>query len=160
MVRLIRAMTAQSQQYAEAVRRLVVLPRTDLVALGFVADRTRDGDPPTLREVGQHLHLSPSAVTALVDRLEAVGHVRRQPHATDRRKTCVSITEHAARVSSDAFAPLTDEIRGALSTHSPAELALVASVLEDVTAAMSRACSEIIDDPAAERVEPAPPERG
>lgn len=143
VVRLIRSMTAQSQQYADAVRKLVELPRADLVALGFVADRTRDGDPPSLGELAEHLHLSNSAITALVDRLEGVGHVQRQGHPKDRRKTCVSITEHAAQVSSAAFSPLSDEIRQALSGYSSHELALVSQVLTEVTHAMSRACENI-----------------
>lgn len=46
----------------------------------------------TQRELSQVLRCTPRNVTDLVDTLEATGLVVREPHATDRRATLVSLT--------------------------------------------------------------------
>ncbi|PRY34381.1 MarR family winged helix-turn-helix transcriptional regulator [Umezawaea tangerina] len=46
-----------------------------------------------MRVMGERLQLHPTSVTNIVDRLEADGLVRRNPHPTDRRTTLVEITE-------------------------------------------------------------------
>lgn len=46
-----------------------------------------------MRVMGERLQLHPTSVTNIVDRLEADGLVKRQPHPTDRRATLVEITE-------------------------------------------------------------------
>ena len=51
--------------------------------------------PMTQQSLATHLEVSPRNVTALVDALEAGGHVHRSPHPTDRRATIVSLTEAA-----------------------------------------------------------------
>ncbi|GAA1355527.1 MarR family winged helix-turn-helix transcriptional regulator [Saccharothrix algeriensis] len=65
-----------------------------LVLLTFA----RTGSLP-MRVMGERLQLHPTSVTNIVDRLEADGLVRRNPHPTDRRTTLVEITEagHARR---------------------------------------------------------------
>ncbi|WP_433264407.1 MarR family winged helix-turn-helix transcriptional regulator [Actinosynnema sp. CS-041913] len=59
-----------------------------LVLLTFA----RTGSLP-MRVMGERLQLHPTSVTNIVDRLEADGLVRRNPHPTDRRTTLVEITE-------------------------------------------------------------------
>ncbi|MEV0680284.1 MarR family transcriptional regulator [Actinosynnema sp. NPDC050436] len=65
-----------------------------LVLLTFA----RTGSLP-MRVMGERLQLHPTSVTNIVDRLEADGLVRRNPHPTDRRTTLVEITPdgHARR---------------------------------------------------------------
>jgi len=46
-----------------------------------------------MRVMGERLQLHPTSVTNIVDRLEADGLVRRNPHPTDRRTTLVEITD-------------------------------------------------------------------
>ncbi|MET4159600.1 MarR family transcriptional regulator [Agromyces sp. PvR057] len=53
------------------------------------------GGPMTQQALASSLEVSPRNVTALVDALEAGGHVRRAPHPTDRRATIVSLTDAA-----------------------------------------------------------------
>lgn len=58
-----------------------------LVLLAF----SRRGRLP-MGKMGQRLMIHPTSVTNIVDRLEAQGFVRRQPHEHDRRTTMVEIT--------------------------------------------------------------------
>ncbi|HBK47038.1 MAG TPA: MarR family transcriptional regulator [Xanthomonadaceae bacterium] len=49
--------------------------------------------PCTANELAQALDQTPSAVTRLLDKLEALGAVRREPHAQDRRALQIVMTE-------------------------------------------------------------------
>ncbi|AMJ55738.1 MULTISPECIES: MarR family transcriptional regulator [Stenotrophomonas] len=49
--------------------------------------------PCTAAELGQAINQVPSAVTRLLDRLESLGAVRREPHAQDRRALQLVVTE-------------------------------------------------------------------
>jgi DNA-binding MarR family transcriptional regulator len=53
---------------------------------------TRAGSLP-LGKVGARLQVHPASVTNLIDGLEQLGCVRREPHPTDRRTTLAMITE-------------------------------------------------------------------
>ncbi|MEI8080033.1 MAG: MarR family transcriptional regulator, partial [bacterium] len=46
-------------------------------------------------ELARRLQLTTGAVTALVDRLEASGHVARAPHPSDRRRIVITRTQKA-----------------------------------------------------------------
>jgi DNA-binding MarR family transcriptional regulator len=55
-----------------------------------------------LSKVGSRLQVHPASVTNVVDRLEAKGLVRRQPHPTDRRATLAEITDEGRRLALSA----------------------------------------------------------
>ena len=57
---------------------------------------TREGRLP-LGKVGDRLQVHPASVTNTVDRLEADGYVRREPHPTDRRTTLAVLTAEGRR---------------------------------------------------------------
>lgn len=44
-------------------------------------------------EVGRRLQVTSAAITQIVDRLAQRGHVEREPHPTDRRRTLVRLTD-------------------------------------------------------------------
>jgi DNA-binding MarR family transcriptional regulator len=48
--------------------------------------------PCTAGALAQALHLSPSAVTTVIDRLERIRYVRRTPNPDDRRQAVVGLT--------------------------------------------------------------------
>lgn len=49
--------------------------------------------PMTMSDLGSRIPLSRAAVTALTDRLEALGYVQRTPDLNDRRRTVLSLTQ-------------------------------------------------------------------
>ncbi len=69
------------------VRHQTTLPRFDVMAALF---RRRDG--VTMSELSRMLLVSNGNATAVVDRLEADGMVRRTPSDTDRRTVYVALT--------------------------------------------------------------------
>lgn len=70
------------------VKHATTLPRFDVMAALF---RRREG--VTMGELSRMLLVSNGNATAVVDRLEAEGLVRRMPSETDRRTVFVALTE-------------------------------------------------------------------
>jgi DNA-binding MarR family transcriptional regulator len=101
-----RTVTTDPKRRAAALREMLRLaPRLDRLTVenlklrGFTRARARlllaldDGGPATMTELSRALEITPRAVTALVDGLETLGHVRRHEHPSDRRVTMVELTE-------------------------------------------------------------------
>lgn len=65
----------------------------------------------TPRRLADHLGISTAAVTTLVDRLVASGHLERTPHPTDRRSVLLVPTEQARREMSAHLADMHDRMK-------------------------------------------------
>ena len=89
----------------------------------------REGALP-LGKIGARLQVHPASVTNLVDGLEQLGYVRREPHPTDRRTTLASITPEGRRRAQEATEAM-HAIRFGIG-------ALGKSELEDVTALLRK----------------------
>ena len=81
--------------------------------------------PCTANELAQALDQVPSAVTRLLDKLEAMGCVRREPHAQDRRALQIVLTDEGrqlwARLKQRGDQTIDDAMRD-LSTDERAQL--------------------------------------
>ncbi|MDO5710506.1 MAG: MarR family winged helix-turn-helix transcriptional regulator [Micrococcales bacterium] len=137
-------MTTISQGYADRVSRHLALNRTDLSAMGVIAQSTAQGQVVSAGDLARRLTMSPAAVTALVDRLERAGHVHRERDGRDRRRVVLHLTSHAGQVSAAMFQPLSQHLRGALSTYSDEELDIVARVLDDAIEASEVALAQAL----------------
>jgi DNA-binding MarR family transcriptional regulator len=62
------------------------------------------------RDDAAHLGISSGSATGLVDRLESAGHVRRQPHPSDRRRLVIAPTDSAARDVIEVLRPMLDDL--------------------------------------------------
>ena len=82
-------------------------------------------------QLGDRLALSSGAVTALVDRLEACGWAKREPHPTDRRSVIVrpAVGEDTGD-GERLYAPMVRGIERAASALSPEERAAFIRFLE------------------------------
>lgn len=83
----------------EAERRLIQasldymqLNRNDMRALHYLIGAKNRGAVATPGGIATHLNISTASTTKLLDRLEAAGHITRQPHPTDRRALTIAIT--------------------------------------------------------------------
>ena len=61
----------------------------------------RESPGSSTGEIANHLSVTPSAVTGLIDRLVDLGLVRREPHPHDRRVSCNFLEEAGERVLGD-----------------------------------------------------------
>ncbi len=74
-------------------------------------------------ELGHRLGIRSASATALVDRLEAAGHVRRSPHPQDRRRVIVKPTQRSRAATLAALTPLieaTDAVAADLTAEEAA----------------------------------------
>lgn len=129
---LVRRLSTATNRYVDRIRRDLEMTRSDLTAMEMIATRSRSRDPMSPSELAAALQLSASAVTSLVDRLEAMGHVRRDRRSDDRRRQSLIITDTAAEISGAAFAPLSRAVRTALGRMSDDELVVVERAMREV----------------------------
>lgn len=115
-----------TQKHDEAVGEVYGLGPAERLSLSFLWS-----GPKTASAIAKHTRLTPAAVTALIDRLEKRGFVRRLPDPDDRRKVLVEAAEQTRKVTEEAYAPLQVAGEKSLSKYTEAELRLFARMLED-----------------------------
>lgn len=147
--------TTTADQIADAARRLDVALSTlnaafardvGLSVAELLALENLDADGglgPS--ELARRLQLSTGTVTALIDRLEAGGHVARVAHPSDRRRVVVTRTAKASRELAGETEPLEREIRDLVESLSEADRRVVGRFLDAfiviVERAAARACA-------------------
>ena len=90
----------------------------------------------TTGSVARHIHLSPSTVIGILDRLESKGLVQRERDKMDRRLVYVSLTESGKTLAANAPSPLQDRLEEALSKLPDDEQETIAKSLERVVELM------------------------
>lgn len=85
---LLRELTRLSEQVAPSVARRAGLTHNELRALENLMDQ-----PMGPGELGRVLGVSSAAASGIIDRLETRGHAQRTSHASDGRRTSVTISE-------------------------------------------------------------------
>lgn len=138
----LRAFTTEMDRYIDTRGGAVGLHRTDLNALAHVLDARRSGGEMSPGELAHALGLSPPATSAMLRRLESVGHVRRTHSEVDRRRVSVEMTDDAMGVALEIFGPIAMTMRETIGSYSMAERETVLRFLTDATDAASRARSD------------------
>ena len=96
--RIVHATRLQSRRLAAKCR--VTGPQ--LVCLHVLGEE----GPLTSRELAQNVHLDPSTMVGIVDRLEGKGLLRRERSSRDRRAVLLNVTEAGAALVKQAPSPL------------------------------------------------------
>lgn len=143
VVRALRGYTNETEMYVAAAGREAAMHRTDLTGLALVMDRSQVGERTTPGQLSAAMHLSAPATSAMLDRLERLGHVHRVPHPTDRRSVVVEMTDHALAVGQAMFGRLAAHLGPVLAARSEEELARIATFLEEVATATRAARDEV-----------------
>ena len=115
------------------------LSATDVRALVCLLDRERAGVPASPTWLAGQLGVTTASVTALLDRLERAGHVRRTPRSDDRRRVDVLVQDSAKDLGWASFGPLIDATAAVLDRRGPAERAVIDAFLDDMVAAVAAA---------------------
>jgi DNA-binding MarR family transcriptional regulator len=109
----------------QEIARRLGLSLSDLTAL----DHLLAGEPLGTGELAQRLGMRSPSATAVLDRLESAGHVRRVSHPTDRRRVVIEATDDGKARSEDAVQPLIDELDRLAEQLGEREQELVTSFL-------------------------------
>jgi DNA-binding MarR family transcriptional regulator len=108
----------------DAVAKQLGVNRTDLRTIDVLFD-----GPASPGALAAATGMSPAAMTAALDRLEARGLVRRVRDTNDRRRLQVEVTELTQRVAGQLYGPIATEGADLIGRYSDAELALLSDFL-------------------------------
>ena len=123
-----QAYQRSTQAFDDEVGRQLGLNPADVRCLDWLVDQARSPS-----ELSEATGLSSGATTALIDRLERKGFVRRSRSVDDRRKVLVEMTEQGRQRTGDFYGPLVLEGTALLDRFSAAELASMVRHLREIT---------------------------
>lgn len=124
-----------------AVAAAFGIGRTDLRAMELVSR----GGPKTAGELAAALRLTTGAVTALIDRMENAGLLRRTRSSVDRRQVHVELTPAARRREASVFGPLAKDSAKVLSRFTGAERTVIIDFLHRAKEMCDRARARVED---------------
>jgi len=125
---LMRAILDMSKEFQVHVGRELTVNATDLSAMEIIIMSGAMG--PT--ELAKRLGLTTAAVTTVVDRLVALGHVTRTKHPDDRRAVIVQATPASTARAMAKIMPVVRAIEGTLDEFDDTEQAVIARYLSRV----------------------------
>jgi DNA-binding MarR family transcriptional regulator len=133
--RLLQRLSAEMNMLSHDFAAVQGLHATDVQALLAVMNAARGERPvaATPSWLSQELSLTSGAVTAVLDRLERAGHVRRARDGADRRQVQIHYNPDAGSLAAAWFQPVgasTDAVR---SEFTDAELRTVTRFLDRMT---------------------------
>ncbi|TDD45863.1 MarR family transcriptional regulator [Nonomuraea terrae] len=118
--------------FHEAVARRLGLNAADHKALSII---TRNGPLPA-GALAAELRLGASAITALVDRLERAGYVRRVPDPGDRRRVLICAETSGTPDLGAIFADLGREMSALMTKYDERELTAIADYVVNTIAVL------------------------
>ena len=139
LVLLLQQFGQASDRYVESTGTRHKTHRTDMNALAVIMRFERAGNPPTPGDLSRTLQLSSPATSAMLDRLERVGHIERLRIDKDRRVVRIKLTPKAQTDGRAMFAPLAASMMEVISTYTDEEVKLVSRFMADAAAGVDRA---------------------
>ena len=135
---LLRRLALELDAVGERFAELHGLGRTDVRAMVAIMDAARRGEALTAGALGRAVDLSSASVTALVDRLERAGHVRRVRDPQDRRRVVLEMSESAMAAGGQFFGGLQRDLVAAMEGYADEELTAVRRFLTEMTEVIVR----------------------
>ncbi|MEU7039366.1 MarR family transcriptional regulator [Streptomyces sp. NPDC046237] len=142
LVHLLRAVTVEFDLLGAEFAARHGLHPTDVRALIHLLEAARAGTRATPGWLGKQLRLNSAGTTALVDRLERLGLVRRSRDTADRRRVLLEVEEKATELGWAFFGPVIGEVVAAAEGLEAGELATVRRYLTWVLEGTGRARSD------------------
>ena len=115
--RALQAYQRSTQAFDDEVGRVLDLNPVDLRCLDWLTE-----GPLSASRLADATGLSAAATTAMIDRLEKKGFVRRRKHETDRRQVLVEMTDDGQARTWALYGPLVEEGMPLLARFDTAEL--------------------------------------
>jgi len=105
---------------AAAAARLGI-NQTDLRCLDVLLQR----ESAAPGELGAALGLTTGSVTAMLDRLDRLGYLTREPDPADRRRSVVRASERTRKAAAEIYMPLAQDAHAGLQKYTAEELTLL-----------------------------------
>lgn len=132
----VRALSAEFEQIGRAFAGHNDVGPNDFRALVLILVAETAGSPLTSGELSRRMNLSGAAITYVVERMIASGHIRRESDPADRRKVILRYADHGMTVARAFFTPLEAHTRAAMAQLPDDDLAAAHRVLTALTDAM------------------------
>lgn len=127
----LRRFTAQIERFAEGFAREAGLRTIDFQVIALLLEKAPD-QPTTPSELSTRLGLSPSTMTAVLDRLQAGGHVDRVSDPADRRRSLVQLLPESREAAVAYFEPMYQGVLGLLNGRSDDDIQIIRDFLVGV----------------------------
>ncbi|MGN8130263.1 MarR family transcriptional regulator [Arthrobacter sp. RC1.1 241] len=89
VLKSLRDYRAAETEIRRSTRDSMGMGETDILALRYLLRVQASGKQVVPKDLSQFLNITSASTTSLIDRLVASGHVRREPHPTDRRSIVI-----------------------------------------------------------------------
>lgn len=122
IIKTSRAGANISEKISLAYGEKYELHSTDFRGLTLICMADREGQPLSAADLAAALNLTAGAVTHSVDRLEAAGHVYREPDTKDRRRVFLRPTSGGTEISRAFNGPLREVYQSAFDGFTDEEL--------------------------------------
>ncbi|MFC8225739.1 MarR family winged helix-turn-helix transcriptional regulator [Streptomyces sp. NPDC057287] len=143
--RLMESLRIYGGHYAELSRRFATwlgLHSTDAIAVLEIAAAEERGTPLSPARLSERISLSTGATTALLNRLEAAGHITRAREHSDRRIVTLRSGGHIQERADEFFGPLARRLDTAMAHYPPRFLEQFEAFVADLNATMDSHLSE------------------
>ena len=143
--RLMEGLRIYGGHYAELSRRFAAwlgLHSPDATAVLEIAAAEERGTPLSPARLSERISLSTGATTALLNRLEAAGHVTRTREHSDRRVVTLRSGPHIQERADEFFGPLARRLDTTMSHYPPELLARFESFVTDLNSTMDAHLAE------------------
>lgn len=110
---------------------------TDLAALRHLVASGRRGEPVGPTELSVYLSISSAATTKLLNRLALLGHIRREPHPTDRRAQLIVATDDAHTAIHQALGDSHQRMMAVVTSFSAEEQRTLTRFLDALSGAVT-----------------------
>lgn len=137
--RLMEGLRVYGGHYAELSRRFASwlgLYATDATAVLEITAAEERGAPLSPTRLSERIALSTGATTALLNRLEAAGHITRTREHSDRRVVTLRSGAHIQERADEFFGPLAHRLDATMSRYPPGLLEQFESFVSDLNATM------------------------
>jgi DNA-binding MarR family transcriptional regulator len=115
------------------------LGATDMKALDLI----QSSGPLTPADLAERLGFAPASVTAMMDRLEAKGLLRRVPHPSDGRRLLVEFDPDATAQLAPVYGPFFASLQAMVASYRLDELAIIERAFVDVAERQLTAAQEL-----------------
>ncbi|MFE2055645.1 MULTISPECIES: MarR family winged helix-turn-helix transcriptional regulator [unclassified Streptomyces] len=148
--RLMESLRIYGGHYAELSRRFATwlgLHSTDATAVLEIAAAEERGTPLSPARLSERISLSTGATTALLNRLEAAGHITRAREHSDRRIVTLRSGGHIQERADEFFGPLALRLDATMSHYPPRLLEQFEAFVADLNTTMDSHLAERASTP-------------
>ncbi|MFC4222834.1 MarR family winged helix-turn-helix transcriptional regulator [Lysinibacter cavernae] len=91
----LRRWRTADQAMRNATQSNMGIGENDMKAMRFLIAAHGNDEQVTAKQLTKHLGISSASTSKLLDRLEASGHITREPHPHDRRAVLIAVTDES-----------------------------------------------------------------